>query len=36
MLHRVRKRKYTTSQLIHIPTEVDGEKYNVVTDGLSW
>ena len=36
MLHCVRKRKYTTPQPVQIPTEVDGERHNVVTGGLSW
>ena len=35
MLHFVRKRKYTTPLLVEIPTEFDGEIYNVVTDSLS-
>ena len=36
MFFHVRKRKYTTPQPVEITTEVDGERYNVVTGGLSW
>lgn len=36
MLHRVRKRNYTTPNPVQIPTAIDGERYNVLTGGLSW
>ena len=35
MFCHVRKRKYTTLQPVELATEVDGERYNVVTGGLS-
>ena len=36
MLHGVRKCKYAAPEPVQIPTEVNGEKYNGVTCGLSW
>ena len=36
MLYRVRKCKFSTLQLVQIPTEVDGERYNLVTGGVFW
>ena len=36
MFHCVQKRKYITPQAFQEPTEVDGERYNAVTGGLSW
>ena len=31
-----KKSKYTTPQLVQVPTEVDGERYNAVTGDPSW
>ena len=37
MLYLVEKCKYTMPQPVQIPnTKVNGEKYNVVTGGISW
>ena len=32
----VRKCKYTPPQPVQTLTEIDGERYNAVTSGLSW
>ena len=36
MPHRVQKCNYGTPQPVQIPTKVNGERYNVMTGGLSW
>ena len=36
ILHCVQRRKYSLKHSAQMPTEADGERYNVVTCVLSW